>query len=55
MAIERGAVETNTTVKGLGRHWSWEGLVSLPLLEQTQLRDPDDVACACWDGEEEPE
>lgn len=50
VAIERNAAANSTSVKGLGRRFAWEGLVSLPLFEQAKVCDPDDGPCMCWDG-----
>lgn len=55
VAMEHAAAGYNEKVQGLGRHWSWEGLVSLPLLEQQELHDPPEISCVCFDGEGEPD
>lgn len=51
--MERVSAPNNHTVLGLGRHWSWENLVSLPLIEAAGLTDPPDVPCICFDGTDE--
>ena len=51
LAIERGA-ENLQTVKGLGRHWKWEELVS-NAEAQTQLwPEAPQMTCTCLDSEE---
>jgi len=47
--IERNASGALTTVKGLGRHWTWEGLVESDSEQQKMFRDPPDIPCECWD------
>lgn len=49
--MEHAAAGYNERVQGLGRRWSWEGLVSLPLLEQADLAEPPDAPCMCDDGD----
>ena len=49
VAMEHTAAGYNQNVKGLGRRFSWEGLVSLPLLEQAGLADPPAAPCMCQD------
>lgn len=54
IAMERNAADSNTDIKGLGRRYSWEKLMSLPLFDQAQFCDPnpDNVPCGCFDGTE---
>lgn len=54
VAMERNSEEYNQNVKGLGRKWSWQELVSLPMVDQEKLTEPPDIACMCDDGEPEP-
>lgn len=51
VAIERRAIESGslTTVKGLGRHWSWEELVASDQKQQMLFSEPADLPCECWD------
>ena len=52
VAMEHNAAPSLGTVKGLGRHWSWEALVSA---DRAQLKlfpeMRDEAACGCYDGE----
>lgn len=51
--IERTAAKNSTSVKGLGRDWSWESLVAA---DEAQLRlfpERIETPCGCYDGEEE--
>ncbi len=50
VAMERNAAGYNERCKGLGRRFSWEGLVSLPLLDAANLPDPPAPPCMCDDG-----
>lgn len=54
ITMERGAIEAGTLVqiKGLGRHWSWEGLINADEAQQ-KIEFPDDQppicdACVDW-------
>lgn len=44
VAMERRAAQTLTTIKGLGRHWSWENVAGAPETTHTV-----DVPCMCFD------
>ena len=49
------AMEQNadlTTVKGLGRHWSWEFLVKADADQMRLFSDAGtpEIACGCYDG-----
>ncbi len=50
VAIERRAVESGKlrTVKGLGRHWTWEGLVASNRKQQQLFKEPPETPCECW-------
>jgi len=40
-------------VKGLGRHWSWEELVTNSKMAQDALPEVScEIDCACFDGEQ---
>lgn len=52
VAIERQALNLQT-VKGLGRHWSWEELVAAGPATQASMREADPIPCLCFDGERE--
>lgn len=50
VAMERNAAGSLQTVQGLGRHWSWEGLLAN---DRAALDAPDvaqDQPCGCYDG-----
>lgn len=50
VAMERNATAA-TTVKGLGRHWSWEALVAADAAQMDLFPDlPNRVPCGCYDG-----
>jgi hypothetical protein len=43
-----------TTIKGLGRHWSWEELVAADRAKRESMPEVScDTDCACFDGETE--
>lgn len=54
VAMERAAKKNLTTVKGLGRHWSWEEIMIVKA-DDTRLEmlmDAErDMPCGCYDGE----
>lgn len=50
--MERNAAPNLTTVKGLGRHWSWEGLVQISNQQMELLPEAPQMACACFDSED---
>lgn len=50
VAMERNATAA-TTVKGLGRHWSWEQLVRADEAQMRLLEDSEDLMpCGCFDA-----
>jgi hypothetical protein len=51
VAMERNAAPNLKTVKGLGRHWSWEGLVQISELQMQLLPEAPQMACACFDSD----
>lgn len=51
--MERNAAPSLTTVKGLGRHWSWEQLVQISNQQMEMLPEAPQMACACFDGEDD--
>lgn len=54
VTIERAAVDGHAhTVKGLGRHWSWEALAAADEAQMRLWADPPPIACACFDGDED--
>lgn len=52
VAMERAAAASNTTVRGLGRAWSWEGVVRADAAQLKLWPDVVESACVCHD---EPE
>lgn len=53
VAIERNAIEAGSleTVRGLGRHWTWEGLVAADERQQRLFADDQSPLCdVCLDG-----
>lgn len=53
VAMERNA-ENLITVKGLGRHWTWEALVKAHRAQLTLFDFPDVIEqpCGCFDGDD---
>lgn len=51
--MERNAAETNRTVKGLGRHWSWEALGNTDDKQRRLFPEVIDIPCECFDGNDE--
>ena len=47
VAIERGAQENLQSVKGLGRHWSWEGLVKSDEAQGKLFPETVQLDCLC--------
>lgn len=47
--MERHARPNLHVIRGLGRQWSWEELVSLQTTEIDALRDTPDMPCLCVD------
>lgn len=52
VAIERAAAPGLKTVKGLGRHWTWEGLVQISNDQMQLLPEAPQMNCVCFDSEE---
>ena len=50
VAMERNAAGTLTSVKGLGRNFSWEAFLAGEASHQTTIEFP----CECTDGDDEP-
>jgi hypothetical protein len=40
-------------IKGLGRSWSWQEFVTMTQAERDKLADPPQIACMCFDGEDD--
>lgn len=55
VAIEHAAKANSTSVKGLGRNWSWEQLVQIEEAQQKLFHDVVPMPCMCFDGEEDDE
>lgn len=54
VALERNAAQKTTTIRGLGRHWSWEELGKADEVQLSMFCDnTQDVPCMCFDGEDE--
>lgn len=51
VAMERNA--ELTTVKGLGRHWSWESLGNADEQQSKLFPEAPQIPCMCFDGEED--
>ncbi|RKZ15004.1 hypothetical protein DRQ53_10135 [bacterium] len=51
VAMERNAQENLGTVKGLGRHWSWENLVKADRAQLRLFSEAPEEACMCYDGD----
>jgi len=57
IAIERNAIEAGSleTVKGLGRHWTWDSLIRADASQLRLFADEQPGICGtCFDGEDEP-
>lgn len=55
VAMEENATAV-TTVKGLGRSWSWAGLVKADTEQMRMFEDASDaMPCGCYDGGSQPE
>lgn len=52
VAMERNAQENLGVVKGLGRHWSWEGVGRASRDQLELFSDAVELDCMCFDGEE---
>lgn len=53
VAMERNAEPNLKTVKGLGRHWSWESLVQISEMQMSLLPEAPQVSCTCFDSEDD--
>jgi len=53
IAIERNAAKTSTSVKGLGRNWSWESLAKADDAQFKLFEERIETPCGCYDGDEE--
>lgn len=51
VAMERNA--SLTTIKGLGRHWSWESLGRADDQQFRMFAEPPQIPCMCADGEDD--
>ena len=51
VAMEQNATKAHT-VKGLGRHWSWQELVKADEAQFKMFNDPPAIPCMCFDGDE---
>lgn len=50
IAIEKNAKEWLTTIKGLGRAWSWEAYINARAEQVSFFNDMVGVPCNCYDG-----
>lgn len=50
IAIEENALENLTSIKGLGRNWSWKDMVEFENRQIDLFRCDLDVPCGCYDG-----
>jgi hypothetical protein len=50
VAMERKAKATGklTSVKGLGRHWSWEDIAAADKAQLKLFEEPPQMPCECW-------
>lgn len=55
VAIEHAAKANSTSVKGLGRDWSWESLVKADEAQLKLFSERIEVPCMCFDGGEDDE
>ena len=53
VAIERNATKNSTSLKGLGRDWSWELLAKADEAQFKLFEERIETPCGCYDGEEE--
>jgi hypothetical protein len=53
VAIERNAAKNSTSVKGLGRDWSWESLAKADEAQFKLFEERIETPCGCYDGDEE--
>lgn len=49
--IERVGMQDARTIKGLGRHWSWEQLAKADEAQYRLFDDPPQMPCMCDDGD----
>jgi hypothetical protein len=52
-AMEDNAAEANSTVRGLGRNYSWKTLVEADRAQLKLFSESPDVACMCFDGDDQ--
>lgn len=52
LEMEAKAAPNLDSVKGLGRRWSWAELIRADREKLTLFRDPPEIDCVCYDGEE---
>jgi hypothetical protein len=50
LAMEANAKENLTSVKGLGRRWSWTDLVDADDRQADLFLTPPEIPCGCYDG-----
>lgn len=50
IAIEENAFDNLTSVKGLGRNWSWKDMIEFEDRQIDLFRCDMDVPCGCYDG-----
>ena len=53
--MERNAAAKQTTVKGLGRHWSWEELGAADDAQFKMFPETVQIPCMCFDGDDDDE
>lgn len=51
IAMEQNAQAKNTSVRGLGRNWSWESLAAADDAQLRLFTEVIDTPCGCFDGE----
>jgi hypothetical protein len=49
IAMERNA--DLTSIKGLGRRWRWEDLITSDRQQMDMFTQPVDMPCGCYDGD----
>jgi hypothetical protein len=52
VTMERNAMPSLVTIKGLGRLWSWKELVEIDSLQLDLLPEAPEMNCVCFDGDE---
>ena len=53
LAMEANAFENLTSVKGLGRHWSWTEMIKFNDAQIDLFKTYTETPCGCYDGGEE--